>query len=84
MKSIAHLSVGLGLVAHAAGNSVVTNAASAPKVTIANGTVVGRYLPTFGQDLFAGIPYSDPPERFEKSVPRTIKFSGTLDARLVI
>lgn len=55
--------------------------ASSPNVTIPNGTVVGRSLPSFKQDLFLGIPYSDPPIRFHPSVSRTNKFSGALDAR---
>lgn len=57
--------------------------ASALTVTITNGTVVGRYLPSFEQDLFLGVPYSDPPLRFQNSVGRTTKFSGDFDARYV-
>ncbi|KAJ6617176.1 Alpha/Beta hydrolase protein [Mycena sp. CBHHK59/15] len=32
-----------------------------PSVTIKNGTVLGVDLPQFGQDLFLGIPYAQPP-----------------------
>lgn len=55
--------------------------ASSPTVTISNGTVAGRFLPSFEQDLFLGIPYSDPPARFQNAVGRTAKFSGDFDAR---
>ncbi|PVH70977.1 alpha/beta-hydrolase [Cadophora sp. DSE1049] len=54
--------------------------ASAPTATITNGTIVGRPLPEFDQDLFLGIPYADPPSRFSTSVGRTSKFSGAFDA----
>jgi hypothetical protein len=57
--------------------------ASTPTVTITNGTIVGRSLPEFDQDLFLGIPYANSPSRFNTSIGRTRKFSGTLDARQV-
>ncbi|KAJ7834162.1 Alpha/Beta hydrolase protein [Mycena leptocephala] len=37
-------------------------AASQPYVKIANGTVYGVDLPQFGQNLFLGIPYAQPPD----------------------
>jgi hypothetical protein len=55
--------------------------AARPTATIANGTVIGRSLPEFNQDLFLSIPYADPPTRFNTSIGRTTKFSGAFDAR---
>ncbi|KAH7314245.1 alpha/beta-hydrolase [Rhexocercosporidium sp. MPI-PUGE-AT-0058] len=54
--------------------------ASRPTTTIANGTIVGRSLPEFNQDLFLGIPYADPPSRFSTSIARTTKFNGSFNA----
>ncbi|KAJ7150927.1 alpha/beta-hydrolase [Mycena crocata] len=53
-----------------------------PSVTIKNGTVRGVALPQFGQDLFLGIPYAQPPVGgLRLRTPRSINESfGTLDA----
>ncbi|GAA5903188.1 hypothetical protein JCM6882_006988 [Rhodosporidiobolus microsporus] len=61
---------------------VSSSSSEAPslEVTIKNGTIKGVALPTFEQHAFLGIPYSDPPKRFEHSVPRSTPFSGTFDA----
>lgn len=57
--------------------------ASDPEVTIQNGTIIGRSLPSFKQDIFLGIPYSEPPVRFHQSVPRSTPFNGSLVASYV-
>lgn len=49
---------------------------SSLKVEIKNGTVKGIALPTFDQEAFLGIPYADPPARFDHSVARSAKFEG--------
>ncbi|CAK5266237.1 unnamed protein product [Mycena citricolor] len=36
-------------------------ASGAPSVKLGKTTVIGTTLPTFGQELFAGIPYAEPP-----------------------
>ncbi|RDW84960.1 hypothetical protein BP6252_02550 [Coleophoma cylindrospora] len=54
--------------------SLAPAALATPTVTISNGTVIGRSLLEFKQDVFLGIPYSDPPTRFEVSVPRSTRF----------
>ncbi|KAJ7484260.1 alpha/beta-hydrolase [Mycena latifolia] len=57
-------------------------AGSQPSVTIKNGTVRGVDLPQFGQSLFLGIPYAQPPVGdLRLRPPRSINASfGTLDA----
>lgn len=55
--------------------------ASPPTATITNGTIIGRALPEFNQDIFLGIPYADPPLRFNNSIARTSKFGGDFNAR---
>jgi carboxylesterase type B len=32
-----------------------------PRVTVANGTYEGKYVSSYNQDLFLGIPYAQPP-----------------------
>jgi len=54
--------------------------ASRPTATITNGTVIGRSLPEFSQDVFLSIPYADPPPRFNISIGRTTEFDGAFDA----
>lgn len=46
------------------------------EVKIKNGTVKGIELSTFQQHAYLGIPYSDVPKRFERSVARSEKFDG--------
>ncbi|KAI9695642.1 MAG: hypothetical protein M1820_008489 [Bogoriella megaspora] len=41
--------------------NVVYGANSSPTATVKNGTLIGRYLPQWNQDLFLGIPYAQPP-----------------------
>ncbi|KAJ7670395.1 Alpha/Beta hydrolase protein [Mycena rosella] len=57
-------------------------AGSQPSVTIENGTVRGVDLPQFGQSLFLGIPYAQPPVgNLRLRPPRSVNASfGTLDA----
>ncbi|KAK2011787.1 alpha/beta-hydrolase [Colletotrichum eremochloae] len=46
--------------------------ASAPTVTIKNGTLIGTRNPTYNQDFFLGVPYASPPVgdlRLRKPVP---------------
>lgn len=57
---------------------------ASPVVEILNGTVVGRDLPEFHEEVFLGIPYSETPVRFEHSVGRTAKFDGAFNARYVL
>ncbi|PVH71335.1 putative extracellular lipase [Cadophora sp. DSE1049] len=38
-----------------------TNSATGQTVTITNGTIEGRYVKSFSQDQFLGIPYAQPP-----------------------
>ncbi|GAA5836544.1 hypothetical protein JCM11251_007106 [Rhodosporidiobolus azoricus] len=60
--------------------SVASSLPPSLEVTIKNGTIKGIALPTFEQHAFLGIPYSEPPKRFEHSVPRSTPFSGTFNA----
>jgi carboxylesterase type B len=39
----------------------VPNAAAAPTVRVLNGTYAGKYLPSYHQDAFLGIPFAQPP-----------------------
>jgi carboxylesterase type B len=39
----------------------VHNAPAAPTVRVLNGTYVGKYLPSFNQDAFLGMPFAQPP-----------------------
>ncbi|KAJ7512340.1 alpha/beta-hydrolase [Mycena galericulata] len=57
-------------------------AGSQPSVTIKNGTVHGVDLPQFGQSLFLGIPYAQPPVGdLRLRPPRSVNESfGTLNA----
>lgn len=54
LKLVGVLTVGLSQVAKS----------SDPTVQISTGKYVGRYLPTFKQDVFLGVPYAGKPERF--------------------
>lgn len=58
----------------------IPSALASPKVQISNGTIVGRYLPSFKQDLFLGVPYADAPVRFEQAIARTTPFNSSFDA----
>ncbi|KAJ7512363.1 alpha/beta-hydrolase [Mycena galericulata] len=73
-----HLTV---LLAAFSSITVVTSG-SQPSVTIKNGTVQGVHLPQFGQSLFLGIPYAQPPVGdLRLRTPRSVNESfGTLDA----
>jgi carboxylesterase type B len=54
-----------------------------PKVAIANGTLQGRYLQEYHQDVFLGVPYAQPPVgqlRFEKAQPINETWNGIRDA----
>ncbi|KAE9384743.1 COesterase-domain-containing protein [Gymnopus androsaceus JB14] len=57
-------------------------AASQPSVTIKNGTINGVNVPQFGQEMFLGIPYTQPPVGdLRLRVPQSINASfGTIDA----
>lgn len=50
-----------------------------PSVTIENGTVFGLSQPQYGQELFLGIPFADPPQRLGRSQPLSQSF-GELQA----
>ena len=57
---------------------------SRPTAVVKNGTVIGVELPTFNQDFFGGIPYSQPPVgdlrlRLPVSINRAFE-NGTFDA----
>jgi carboxylesterase type B len=55
----------------------------AATVTIKNGTVGGRYVESYKQDQFLGIPYAQPPLghlRFSLPQPINKTWNGTLDA----
>ncbi|CAK5278646.1 unnamed protein product [Mycena citricolor] len=54
-----------------------------PTVTLGKTSVVGRSIPTFGQEFFGGIPYAEPPLgdlRFRPPVLTTSLNGTTLDA----
>ena len=60
-----------------------SNATSNPTATVQNGTLEGRYLPTWDQDAFLGIPYAQPPLgplRFHYPLSINTTYSNTLDA----
>lgn len=44
-----------------------------PTVTINTGTLIGRSLPEFNQDVYLGIPYAAKPERFTPATLLTTK-----------
>ncbi|GAA6030963.1 hypothetical protein JCM8097_008958 [Rhodosporidiobolus ruineniae] len=82
LPSLARLAGLAFLVSSAAGKPIAATPSSASSLTVSfkNGTIQGIELPTFKQHAFLGIPYSDPPKRFEASVPLSSPFSGTFDA----
>jgi acetylcholinesterase len=51
-----------------------------PTVTINTGTLIGRHLPEFNQDVYLGIPYAAKPQRF---TPATLLMAKSKDAREV-
>ncbi|KAL7271295.1 hypothetical protein RUND412_005962 [Rhizina undulata] len=48
-------------------------ATSDPVVTLSSGKLIGKYLPTFNQDVFLGIPYAGKTPRFTPSTLITTK-----------
>lgn len=45
-----------------------------PSVTIQNGTLLGLDQPQFGQELFLGIPFADPPVRLARPEPLSTSY----------
>jgi len=45
-----------------------------PSVTIQNGTLLGLDQPQFGQELFLGIPFADPPVRLARAEPLSTSY----------
>lgn len=58
----------------------ISSSLASPKVQISNGTIVGKYLPSFKQDFFLAVPYGDAPIRFEQAIERTTPFNSSFDA----
>jgi carboxylesterase type B len=57
--------------------------ASAPTVTVKNGTISGVHSSTYNQDFFLGVPYAQPPVgelRFRNPQSLNTTISGTLEA----
>lgn len=51
----------IGTVLLTLSNIVQSTNTSSPQVTVKNGTFIGKYVDSFKQDLFLGIPYAQPP-----------------------
>jgi hypothetical protein len=43
------------------GSAVLGSCAAAPRATVKNGTYEGKWVASYNQDLFLGIPYAQPP-----------------------
>ena len=71
-KILACLSILLSTISHA-------HAQSPPSAHILNGTVRGRYLPDFDQDLFLGIPFARAP-RLDNPTPINASWTAALEA----
>ncbi|BGP19130.1 hypothetical protein JCM10213v2_007217 [Rhodosporidiobolus nylandii] len=62
---------------------VVRQSSSSPTIQVMNGTLGGRYEPTFEQDVFLDIPYAQPPVgnlRLANPQPYNATWNGTRDA----
>jgi hypothetical protein len=56
----------------------------APLVRTINGTYAGKYLESYKQDAFLGIPYAQPPLgnlRFRRPLPLNASWTGSRDAK---
>ncbi|EXJ96406.1 triacylglycerol lipase [Capronia coronata CBS 617.96] len=73
-------SVGLSLLAALGVQGAPWKPSGPPTVTVKNGTYVGFHEPSYGQDIFLGIPYAQPPVgdlRFRVAQPLNETWEGT-------
>jgi carboxylesterase type B len=64
--------------------SRLTIAQDGPLVRTNEGTYIGKYLPSYKQDAFLGIPFAQPPVgdlRFRRPLPLNVSWTGPRDAK---